>query len=88
MSHCGMSKLTRRSFLKNSLLIPASAALANEAKRYESETKNKPNILFLMADQHRGDCLGCAGNPVIKTPHLDSIAKEGVVFSNAYLLLL
>jgi arylsulfatase len=84
MSHCVLSKLTRRSFLKNSLLIPASAALANEAKRYESEAKNKPNILFLMADQHRGDCLGCAGNPVIKTPHLDSIAHDGVIFSNAY----
>ncbi|HUT45840.1 MAG TPA: arylsulfatase, partial [Sedimentisphaerales bacterium] len=46
--------------------------------------KKRPNILYLMTDQHRGDCLGCAGNPVIKTPHLDSIAKEGVVFSSAY----
>jgi arylsulfatase A-like enzyme len=37
-----------------------------------------------MTDQHRGDCMGCAGNKVIKTPHLDSIARDGVVFSNAY----
>ncbi|MBN2376177.1 MAG: arylsulfatase [Sedimentisphaerales bacterium] len=44
----------------------------------------RPNILYLMADQFRGDCMGCAGNEVIKTPHLDSIAKEGVVFSKAY----
>jgi arylsulfatase len=84
MSHCGILKLTRRSFLKHSLLIPASAAIAADARRYEPKAKNRPNILFLMTDQHRGDCLGCAGNPVIKTPHLDSIAHDGVIFSNAY----
>ena len=37
-----------------------------------------------MADQYRGDCLGCMGNSVIKTPNLDAIAKEGAVFTNAY----
>jgi arylsulfatase A-like enzyme len=37
-----------------------------------------------MTDQHRADCLGCAGNKTIKTPNLDSIAAEGVLFPNAY----
>lgn len=43
-----------------------------------------PNILFLMSDQHRPDVLGFAGNPVVRTPVLDSIAADGVVFNNAY----
>jgi arylsulfatase A-like enzyme len=37
-----------------------------------------------MTDQHRADCLGCAGNRIIKTPNLDSIAADGALFSNAY----
>ena len=44
----------------------------------------RPNILLLMADQFRGDCLGAAGHPAIKTPNLDRIAAEGVMFSRAY----
>ena len=34
----------------------------------------RPNFLFFMTDQHRADWLGCAGHPVLKTPHIDSIA--------------
>jgi len=84
MSRQSPLKLTRRSFLRSALLIPASTVLAADVERFSSPAKKRPNILFLMTDQQRGDCLGCAGNPVIKTPHLDSIAKEGVIFSNAY----
>jgi arylsulfatase len=39
---------------------------------------SRPNILLLMTDQHRGDCIGAAGNKVIKTPHLDHLASTGV----------
>ncbi|MEG0907068.1 MAG: arylsulfatase, partial [Cellulosilyticaceae bacterium] len=45
---------------------------------------NKPNIVLIMADQFRGDCLGIAGHPDVKTPYLDSLAARGVRFSNAY----
>ena len=44
----------------------------------------RPHIVLLMTDQHRGDCLGCAGNQVIRTPHLDAIASTGAVFRRAY----
>lgn len=44
----------------------------------------RPNILFLMADQFRGDCLGSDGNRVIHTPHLDRLAAEGARFRCAY----
>ena len=41
------------------------------------------NILILYADDWRHDTLGCAGNPVVKTPHLDQLAKEGTRFTQA-----
>lgn len=44
----------------------------------------KPNILMIYADQMRYDCMGCSGNPDIKTPHLDRLAMEGVTFDNAF----
>ena len=43
-----------------------------------------PNILILMSDEHRADVLGFSGNPVVRTPALDSLAANGVVFNNAY----
>lgn len=42
------------------------------------------NIVLIMTDQLRGDCLGFAGHPHVKTPYLDTLASEGMVFSNAY----
>ena len=49
------------------------------------ETPRKPNILYIMADQMAAPLLKM-NNPdsVIKTPHLDDLAKTGVVFSSAY----
>lgn len=43
-----------------------------------------PNILFLVADEYRHDCLGVAGHPIVRTPNLDRLAAEGVRFSRAY----
>ncbi len=45
---------------------------------------DRPHIVFLMADQFRGDCLGADGNSVIRTPNLDRLAAEGARFSRAY----
>ncbi len=44
----------------------------------------RPNIIFLLADDHRWDALGAAGNTIIKTPNLDKMAEEGVFFRNAF----
>jgi arylsulfatase len=43
-----------------------------------------PNILFITTDEQRFDCLGCYGNPVIRTPNMDRIAREGVRFARGY----
>lgn len=44
----------------------------------------QPNILLIMTDQMRGDCMGAAGHPDVKTPYLDHLASMGVRYSNAY----
>jgi arylsulfatase len=44
----------------------------------------KWNLLIITNDQHRADCLGCYGNPVIKTPVVDRLANEGVRFENYF----
>ncbi len=44
----------------------------------------RPNILFLMSDEHRADITGYEGDKVIRTPVLDELARTGVVFRNAY----
>ncbi len=56
-------------------------AVSCKTKTHEEE---KINILFLMGDQHRGDCIGADGAAWIETPRLDELAREGVIFTKAY----
>jgi arylsulfatase A-like enzyme len=42
------------------------------------------NILLIVVDQWRSDCLGVAGHPVLQTPHLDVLARQGTRFTRAY----
>ena len=44
----------------------------------------KPNILFIISDDQRGDCVGALGHPDLKTPALDTLVARGHVFHNAY----
>ncbi len=49
--------------------------------------RTRPNLIFLFIDDLRFDALGCAGNPIIQTPHLDRLAEQGVRFRNAFVTL-
>ena len=42
------------------------------------------NVLFITADQWRGDCLSSLGHPILKTPHLDALARESVTFARHF----
>ncbi len=44
----------------------------------------KLNVLFIITDQHRADHMSCAGNQILKTPNLDTLASAGVRFTSAY----
>ena len=50
----------------------------------ELKHNKRPNLVLIMCDQMRGDCLGADGHPDVKTPYLDTIAAEGTLFENAY----
>jgi arylsulfatase A-like enzyme len=47
------------------------------------EKEQRPNVIFVFADQWRAQDLGYTGNPVVKTPSIDKLAEESVVFTNA-----
>ena len=49
-----------------------------------SQQMNKPNVLLIMTDTQRKDDMGVYGNNIIKTPHLDKLAMEGIRFENCY----
>ena len=44
----------------------------------------KTNILLILTDHFRGDCISRLGHPVAETPHLDSLSREGAIFSRGY----
>ena len=50
----------------------------------QQSTAKRPNILIVMADQLTPFALGCHGNPVVKSPQIDRLAGEAVVFDAAY----
>ena len=48
-----------------------------------SQNRKRPNILFILTDDHHFQASGYAGNPHIQTPQLDALAKKGMVFTQA-----
>jgi arylsulfatase len=51
---------------------------------HAAEVPKRPNILFIMTDQQRWDCVGANGNKIIKTPNLDRLAARGANFTHAF----
>jgi arylsulfatase A-like enzyme len=72
--------MDRRDFLKGSL----TAGLAAGAPGLPAaETAARPNVIWIFSDQHRAQALGCAGDPNLFTPNLDTLAAQGVRFTSA-----
>ena len=51
-----------------------------------ADDDSRPNFIVLLTDDQRHDHLGIAGHPVLKTPHIDRLAREGTRFRNAYVV--
>lgn len=49
-----------------------------------SKNSTKPNIVFILSDDHGAWAMGCAGNDELITPNLDRLAKEGILFNNFF----
>lgn len=67
-----------------SFALLAAALLANAVAAPVTRAAERPNVIVLVTDDQRFDTLGCMGNKIIQTPHLDALARQGVVFDNAF----
>ena len=74
-------RLALLAMLFGGLALPAAAADSTESSAQPSE---RMNILFILSDDHRSDFLSCAGHPVLQTPAIDSLARRGTRFENAF----
>ncbi|MBX6314291.1 MAG: sulfatase-like hydrolase/transferase, partial [Isosphaeraceae bacterium] len=50
----------------------------------EEQAAGQPHIVLFLSDDHGQDFVGCYGNPVIRTPHIDALAREGMRFTHVF----
>jgi len=80
--------MPRRQFVKQLGAAGAALAAGPTAGLFAQEgTPRRPNIIFLLADDMRWDAMGCMGNRFVRTPHLDRLAAQGVLFENAFVTM-
>lgn len=65
-------------------MITRRTAIATLAATSAVRAQRKPNFLFLIADDHAGYVMGCAGNTRARTPNLDRLASEGTHFAQHF----
>ena len=69
-----------RSIWQASLVAVAGVS----ASVQQAVAQQKPHIILIVSDQHRGDALNCMGNPSVISPNIDALASEGTLFMNGY----
>jgi N-sulfoglucosamine sulfohydrolase len=77
------SDTSRRNFLRSSAAMGSAAALGFPALIRSQASREKPNIVWILAEDFSPD-LGCYGNTTVTTPNLDKMASEGVRFGRAF----
>jgi arylsulfatase A-like enzyme len=80
------STATRREFVQGSLAV-AGTILASQiggAAALAESSPKRPNLVFFFGEGQRANALSIAGNPIVKTPNQDRIAREGIRFQNAF----
>ncbi len=78
------TRYTRRGFMKMAGFAAALPLTEHVTAFGRDKNQKQPNIVFILTDDQRYDAMSCAGHPFLKTPHIDRIAKEGVLFKNAF----
>lgn len=66
------------------LILTALALLSLPAAWAGPRLGRRPSVLLILPDQWRGQDLGCMGNSEVRTPHLDRLASQGVLFRNTF----
>lgn len=79
-----MKTLHRRDFLRHTTAGLTAGILLNSEKLFaDDRISQRPNIVFVLADQWRASAVGYAGNPDVQTPNIDRLAMESINFENA-----
>jgi arylsulfatase A-like enzyme len=65
-------------------MLAGVCALGSSGLRAAAAVPKRPNVLIITTDQQQVDAISAAGNPWVKTPHMDSIAARGVYFARSY----
>ncbi len=78
--------MERREFLKAVASTAAVSVSFQSSAAYTTESQKapKPDMLLIMPDQMRGDCLSILGHAAVRTPNLDALAERGALFRRAY----
>lgn len=79
------SNMNRRKFIRTATTALAGIFCGGAVEGTDNTPKDaRPNILFIMTDQQHAGMMSCTGNTWLKTPAMDSLAREGVRFERAY----
>lgn len=70
--------------LGGALFLASQGSVLDGEGVVNERTRERPNVLIVVIDALRQDTLGCHGHPRVKTPAIDRLAREGVVFENAF----
>ena len=73
-----------KTILYNLLIITSFLSCTAVTQTVQAQEK-KPNVIFIFSDDQRFNSLSMTGDPIIQTPNIDELAKEGVFFNNAYM---
>ncbi|OPZ22719.1 MAG: Choline-sulfatase [candidate division BRC1 bacterium ADurb.BinA364] len=77
--------MQRREFLESCAAgLAFGSAWQSFAGASAGSALRKPNILVIMSDEHTASITGCYGDAIVQTPHLDSLAANGILFENCY----
>ena len=74
----------RRDFIKKSALGIGTAFLTTNSLFAGKTSIGKPNILWIVSEDNSSSYIGCYGNKQATTPNIDNLAKEGILYENAY----
>jgi len=80
----GLAACIGCAWLGGGLYLAAQQTVGSERGRLNERNRDLPNVLLVVVDALRQDTLGCYGHPRVQSPHIDALAKEGVLFENFF----
>ena len=78
-------KNTERFLSMKKLLTALALLISASAPSFSAETE-RPNVILIISDDHGFDDYGFMGHPIIKTPHLDRMAAESLLYPRGYVM--